>query len=530
MIDLSEKTYSNTYKKPEKAGNVVVIDNGQYELRAGFLHDPCLMFCNHIFKYKSHVSLEPFPQASMKAMFDEDIIVNFDTLEATLDTILEHLQPNTPFDLIFTTAPSSPTEPDLVEFLYNLYPINKLQLAPDYIYAYHNYFKNEDALVIALKHSSVIVSYISDGKEKEIFKNTFGVKKLQEYVNLVMSDRYKNYKKDYSRLVEHIRVSQDYNSEALEIYNELCSGRSKNNLVITDIATTAPQELARKTRKSNSTVIQIPDLDLELIQTPDKDLEHASLKEKRRQRMVFFGVQNRLKMKASAQLKEMSEQIAVMEDELEKRSNPGRYIERKKDRFQDLLRKLELREKLRHDARNRKTREFQIKIKEGVLDQAEQQIREQIAEAEDESIEAQLHSQLDRVLSDILALEPDFKPFIANTVDILRGDAMGVQCVNIELIKWAEIFFEPSIIGSEQMGLSEVFENISALYEVKNVLICGGVSHMPGLAERCLHELTRLSKTGPVNVVVSADPRMDPFKGACFSDIYPVYTREGFQK
>ena len=529
MVDLSEIPYAVTFNKPTKPSNTIVVDNGLYEIKAGYLSDPCIVALNRIFRYKERVSMESFPQSTMKSMFEDDIIANFDTLETTIDIILTHLQPSNISNLLFTAAPNLPTEPDLIDFLFKTYKFDKIQIGTDYLYAYHHYFKDENAVIIAVKHSSIVVSYISDCKEIEIFKSNFGIKKLTEYINMVMTDRYRNYRMDYSRLIEHIRVSKDYNRESVEIYNEICKGNNKRNLIIKNRVKETEQESIKKTKKQPST-IQIPEIDYELLELDDKELEPERLKEKRKNKSVLVTTMGRLRIRIETQLKELASRVEMIEDELERRRNPKQHLELKKGRFYELIRKLELRAKLRQDAHDRKTREFQIKIKEGVLEPNEQYIREQIHEAENEEIEKDLIRQADLLAAEIVAQDDEFVPFYANTVELLRGDTMGVQCVNVELIKWAEILFDPSIIGSEMMGLSEIFENLSATYTIKNVLVCGGFAHLPGLAERCMEELNSFSKTGPVNMVVSKDPKLDPFNGACFSSILPVYTRDEYDK
>lgn len=134
---------------------------------------------------------------------------------------------------------------------------------------------------------------------------------------------------------------------------------------------------------------------------------------------------------------------------MEKSTNFKNYLAKKKAKFYGLKRELELREQIRKNSKIRKTREFQVKNKEGLLSEEEQQIKNRILDAEDEEIENKMKSDLDRLGYEIMSVDPDFIPFYANTVEILRGDNIGRQCANIELIKFSEIFFDPSIIGSE---------------------------------------------------------------------------------
>lgn len=81
-------------------------------------------------------------------MFDEDVITNFDSLEYTTDQILEFLQPSSLKNLIFTNTPCSPTESELIEFLFETYKFDKIQAGTDSVYAYHKYFDDKDCVVV----------------------------------------------------------------------------------------------------------------------------------------------------------------------------------------------------------------------------------------------------------------------------------------------------------------------------------------------------------------------------------------------
>lgn len=128
LPDTAERPYSARFVKPAKRSNTIVIDNGTYELRAGFMNDdnivdykiidsnnkgkdnknktrkvntqnaqnipkekykfPNLLNIavkNKIYRTRDKVSFEPFPLANSRLQFDADVIVNFDALEQTID-------------------------------------------------------------------------------------------------------------------------------------------------------------------------------------------------------------------------------------------------------------------------------------------------------------------------------------------------------------------------------------------------------------------------------------------------------------
>ncbi|EJW03472.1 hypothetical protein EDEG_02189 [Edhazardia aedis USNM 41457] len=99
---------------PATYSKTLVIDNGTYTLKAGFHHNnrnsnaliveenenlhktvkneyPQVIFRNKMYKSKFGFTLDNKPQASPKTMFDGDVIVNCEILEATIDYILEYL-------------------------------------------------------------------------------------------------------------------------------------------------------------------------------------------------------------------------------------------------------------------------------------------------------------------------------------------------------------------------------------------------------------------------------------------------------
>lgn len=530
MADFAEKLYTSTYRVPDTKGGTIVIDNGTYELRAGYAGSPSILVRNRIYKNKEKVSFEPFPLASMKTMFDGDIVVNFDVLEHTIDLLLEHIKPDSLEDLIITNTAYGPTDAELVGFLFSVYKFNRVQIGLDFVYVYHRYFDTKDCLVISAKYSSIMVAYVCGGKIDELYKINFGGKDMLEYINYVMVDKYKEFRRDYRGLAEHIRVSDDYSQETQDIYDEMCRGEYGRNIFLSSAREEQAERLVKKPKKVATQSAAVPALDYALLATEDGMLDGASLKEKRRQKMIYFGTMHRLRTRIERHLRGLGEAIEALEEELEQQYDPAAYLQRKKRRFAKLKREQELRDKLRQDARNRKTREFQIKNKEGLLDAEEQRLKDAITDAEDDEQEAALASRLDEMAAAIQSLDSDFIPFYANTVEILRGDNIGRQCVNIELIKWPEILFEPSIIGSEQMGLTEILESVCAKYAVENALICGGFSYIENFAGRIERILRVLTSVESLRVVQAGDAQADVYAGARFSPLCPTYTREEFEK
>ncbi|KAI4293138.1 actin-related protein 5 [Pancytospora philotis] len=528
MIDLAERQHVNSMRAPTSRGDTLVIDNGVYELRAGALGDMCIAVRNRVYRNRERVSFDPFPLATMKSMFDGDVVMGMDTLESTLDLVLGHVQPERLDTLIITDTPCSPTAPELLDTLFSVYRFNTVQIGFDFGYAYHRYFDGADCLVVAMKYSSLVVAYICGGRIDCVYKVGFGGRELLEYINYIMVDKYKEFRKDYRNLVARVRLAGDYDREAREIYAQMCAGDYRRTLFLTEPSAQQEDRVAKKYKKAPSSSLALPAIDYWLLDADEAALSAEDAKEKKRQKMLYFGTLHRLKTRMQKALAGFDEMIDGLRDALEKHTNLDAYLARKKARFAALVREQELRDKLRRDARDRRTRECQIRNKEGALDAEEQRIRDSIADAEDPALEERLAQCLDLLSAEILELDPDFIPFYANTVEILRGDNIGRQCVNIELIKWPEIFFHPSIIGSDQMGLAEVLAHIGAKHRVENVLVCGGFSFIPNLEGRIRDALAVSVAGRDLRVVLSQDAEGDAFYGAQLSPLFPVFTREEY--
>ncbi|KAI5147992.1 actin-related protein 5 [Enteropsectra breve] len=530
MIDLAEKIYSNTYKEVQDKSSTIVIDNGVYEIRAGFNSFHAFTARNRIYKYKEKVSFNPFPQSIMKSMFDGDVIVNFEVLEHSIDLVLEHLQPEQLDNLIITTTPQSPTENELLDFLFSVYKFNRVQLGYDFIFPYQHHCPGQDCLVVSMKYSSCIVAFIQEGGIAEMYKINFGGKDIQEYINYVMTERYKQFKKSYSRLSEHLRASLDYTRESTALYNQMCVGDYKDTLFLNEEQISSPvvQDMAnQKSALNTGPQLSIPSIDYTLMGTDDGELSAEDIKEKRKQNMLFHATLYRIKTKIQKNMTNLGMLIESISDVQEKQDDINRYLENKKRKFEEIKRLLELRNKIRQDSKNKKTKEFQIKHKEGLLTEDDIVIRTAIADAEDEAMESKLVERLNFLSKEITAVDPDFIPFYANALEILHGENIGRQCVNVDLIKWVEIFFDPMIINLEEMGLSEIFGCIAQKYPIKNVLLCGGFSFIKDLEKRIEMELNSLLPN-EVHIIKTDETKPTAFMGAEFSPLLKVYTREEY--
>ncbi len=530
MIFETEEQYQSKIIEPSKQSDTIVIDNGSFEMKAGFLGDLSIISKNYIFKSKGKTNLKSFPSSQKITMFDRDVIFNPEIFGTVFDTILCHLKPKILNKLILTVTPFSPTNEALVEYLFSTYKINTIQLGYDFIFHYHKYFGNEDCFIIDISHKGVFICYIKNNSIDYCVKLNFGGIDLLKHIKEYMHSRYKNYKLEYDNLINYLRVSQNYKEESVTIFNEMCSGIYENVKFFTESPKSPELETAKRLKKTESKNLEIPEINYQLLETADEYLEHEDVRAKRRQKLLFYSTLARLKLKMEKHIGQIGSIVENVKDELEKKENLSNYIKKKKQKFENLKKMLKKRDILRKFAKNKKTREFQIKFKVENLTAEETELQEQILEAEDMELEEQLINRVNNEGRYIKELDPDFIPFYANTVEILRGDNLEQECVNIELIKWPEIFFNPSILNINDVGISEGIEEVCLKYDVKNVLVTGGLSKIPGMSMRIKNEIIRRSKSSEINFISIEDPKTDPFMSACDSPLCLELKKEDWEE
>lgn len=94
--------------------------------------------------------------------------------------------------------------------------------------------------------------------------------------------------------------------------------------------------------------------------------------------------------------------------------------------------------------------------------------------------------------------------------------------ISFEDVQAVEILFQPSMVGFEEAGLSEILENVFSCYPenvqnelAKNVFITGGNTSYPGFKERIESELMKMRPFNSlINVTMSNDVILDGWKGA----------------
>ncbi|KAG5859651.1 hypothetical protein KMI_05g08330 [Encephalitozoon hellem] len=532
-LELLNSSSKNKYEKYDKT-DTIVIDNGSYECKAGYSGGaPQMVFKNVLYRHKAVSSIENFQGASAKTMFDGDVVTNFEVLEYVIDEILEYLKPEKLKNLIFTEKIFSPTHTELVKFLFDVYGFEKIQVGVDSYYSYLWNLGREDCMIIDISHSATTCLVIQSEQIVDVYKINFGGKAGGEYLSAVMFNKFFDSKKNYRGLIPYLRCSPDYSKESVEILEELKAGNYSRNYFLDEeleALKEKPVDKKHKVHAAPSTSGSMPEIDMRLLNTADSDLDVEGIKEKKKQKILYHSTLHRLKTRIDKCLERLSSHILCMEDEKEKLVDLEGFIGKKKAELEVLKRELEIRSKLRRDAKNRKTYEFQVRFKEGELTSDERILAEKIRDAEDLDKENKILESLKGLVTQIKELDPYFEPYTADTVDLLNGHFIGRMNVNVDLLKIPEILFSPSIIGLDQMGLTEIMDDVSRKYRVKKVLLTGGFSQIKGIDVRIKDEMTSMSFVGEVEVIRASDPIGDPFKGARFSDAFPIYTLEDYNR
>lgn len=123
----------------------------------------------------------------------------------------------------------------------------------------------------------------------------------------------------------------------------------------------------------------------------------------------------------------------------------------------------------------------------------------------------------------IAEIDPKFANLIYNTSKQPTAEDYQIRLWS-DRYRGSEILFQPSIVGMENAGLSEILENIlspvsQAIREkiLRCVFITGGHTKVPGFDKRIKQELTMINRAGtPINIVKCFDEQLDAWKGGAW--------------
>lgn len=519
-MDFEAGKYEMYKNKIKNINNeTIFIDNGTYEIKAGVENELGLITTNFAYKKGKNIQFDVVSGSTKISMFDYDIVSQIDVAEHIFKLVFDNLNVETKNKkLVLTITPEMPTTEEFVQMLFTTFQFKQISLGYDFVFAFRKYFKTEDVLIVNISASNTFVCFIKNREIVYLHKLEFGATELLEYIKNTMQFRFKDFRKEYALLLNKAKVAYDFQTESIDVLHSMYAGKYDKTVFLEDKKTVSHDTISvvatnnETVKKSKEFVL--PEIDIDLVFANDEDLDAEKLTEKKRQKLMYFSTLARLKTKVKQEIGHMEDVVDENVEELEKSTNFEKYLKRKKEKFEELKKVLKDREILRKNANNRKTLESVIKHKEKNFTDEEQELQNKIFDAEDMGKEQELIDELNDRVKKILEMDPDFVPFYASTVEILRGENINRECIAAEPLKWGEIFFNPAILKMNQMGLSELFQDVSKQFSIENVFITGGLAHMSGLKERVYKELICRSKTGKINIKVCENTQTDAFYGA----------------
>lgn len=597
-------TFENDYsmkKLPYKKSSTIVIDNGTFEIKAGYSSKISIRFENCFYKDTEGIKYTNTRNIKHKySPFTMDLISGFHVLEQNIDQILEYLGVVECENLIITDTIYSPTTQDLLDFLFKVYHFKKIQIGIDDIYSYlYNTSIKCTSLIIGIGHSSVICYVLKDFKIVDVYKINYGGKLAYIYLSNIIRYKHKEYNFECSKLLKNLKCAVNYDNEVLQIVNNMRKQDYKENIILNEEDEEDVEEevnekdLEKKEKilnrlknmnKLRKSFINDSYLEEEVEEYANKFLETKIKKTKKNtdknnegnfecsehelieenssvilnnepsnddelnnlkniQKESFLNEENinveigkkKIIMKNNMykiRLYQFNNRILKLfkiyknlineyEEIFERLTNFSLFLNKKKSNYEQIIRTLELREKCRKDSTNRKTYEFGLLMKTGELTLEEKMYKNKIKDCENLDIDKKLRDEANVVLDVIQKYDKNYLISICSVLDLLTGKLMKKNLLNIDLYRVSEVLFEPSLIGSNQMGLAEIIEEVLNKYEDCNdIFITGGFSQIEGLKDRIKYEA---DKCRSVCVRIANDPIDDSVKGACFSEIFQTY-------
>ncbi|EOB14594.1 actin family protein [Nosema bombycis CQ1] len=182
------KIIKNQYKK----NSTIVIDNGTYEIKAGYIgSEPQIIFKNHFYKEPDGIKFNGQREKNRYSPFFNDMIAGFHCLEENLDQCFDYLKVKNCQNLIITDAIYSPTKKELLKFLFEVYRFQKIQIGVDAIYSYLYNKQDPNCIIISLSHSASYVYLMLNGKIADVYKLCYGGKLACKYLNNILKYKFK---------------------------------------------------------------------------------------------------------------------------------------------------------------------------------------------------------------------------------------------------------------------------------------------------------------------------------------------------
>ncbi|XP_067942713.1 actin-related protein 5-like [Watersipora subatra] len=471
--------------------NAIVIENGSYECRAGFVSDkqPDLIFKNLAFRQKGRnneadivlvgreiENLETF-RTQLKSPFDRNVVTQFDTQEVILDHVFSKLRIKSkncvghPVMISEPIANPNHSRKYLSELVFECYCVPSLFYYTDALGCwYHEKQSTNDennALVVSIGYQTTHVIPISDGKtdHENIRRVNLGGYHLDYFMQKLLQLKYpihagsvslsraEDIVQNHVWIAEHYKEACDQWTDMSYYYDKVRKMQLPYGNVPANFAAVAMQgerqvERAKLTKEKQS---------LEKLQNKKQILDQ------------LCEIQELTGTKLHRRLAELNV------------DSPGElqcHIKALRATVEDLKRKITLKEE----------------FNSGIL----------TAEW--------LQAQIDKL--DNPDLTKEFSEF-----DVAEYYQLHI---GIEQVRVPELLFQPSMVGIDQGGLSETLIYVLGKYPEekqaqlsKNVLLTGGCACIPGIRERVEADLRSCRPfQSEIRVKLASDPVNASWKGA----------------
>eukprot|EP01116_Phalansterium_solitarium_P000123 TRINITY_DN10081_c0_g2_i2.p1 TRINITY_DN10081_c0_g2~~TRINITY_DN10081_c0_g2_i2.p1 ORF type:complete len:729 (+),score=211.08 TRINITY_DN10081_c0_g2_i2:27-2189(+) len=286
-----------------------------------------------------------------------------------------------------------------------------------------------------------------------------------------------------------------------------------------------------------------PDRDYYLLDIPDDELTPDLRKEKKKQRIMKAARDGRRKAMAKRQLEKEIKENREREEEARRLQDPEGYLAAIRGRREEILQRKEKRRKTDEQtvgsggrATAAKQRRFKA-ITEAAFDDGmnneeadfganddDWNVYLMMANEPDELTEEE-NQELVRLQS---ILEKHDPSFVKSAADIAASSQLPTPelehqiYLGVERIRIPEIVFQPSIIGHDQMGVSEAIFHVLSQFTAeqqaaiaKNIFVTGGPACFPGFRQRLEYDVRCIRPVGSeFRVLSAANPLLDAWRGA----------------
>ncbi|KAI5170780.1 actin-related protein 5 [Nematocida sp. LUAm3] len=276
----------------------------------------------------------------------------------------------------------------------------------------------------------------------------------------------------------------------------------------------------------------------EVCDIPSDSLD--AIKRAKREKLIKGATEHRNKQKIIKCLSRLHIHIMKLEEKMLLMTDPKAFMNQRKQRLAFLDKIIKKRNFIRSELKNKKSSYSLALLKETISssNQTEPQPENQVyldEIADSQKSDLEILDEIEYIDLFLKENDPSYQCREENIYDRIRNgyDAtkQGIN-INIEFLRIPEGLFNPSILGIENPGITEMLSDVFQARDVRNIFITGGFSRIQGIKQRVEKEIIPLRHPSNEPVVVEAlDPVYDAFHGAVLSSEYfPIYTQDMYKK